>query len=1270
MSSLSIISLYNDMELEGWLEVAPPSLGQGVDSVSTESEGYLIPSSHAKAYVGYYIQPDPGFERMARTSEWVQQQMEQDRSVTPEPEAHHDAPVTPPQRNSSQDSPNDRPDQSSHDQSMRERRAKRIYDIATLLGMRYKQSAIPVMLRVKPEAIAENIFQYMGAASSHRPILRSQGLSDVSNTSRHHRGSTSSKANHSISYRPSLGTQPVNFNRIQRQAPPPINIPLTQCHDGFVRFLQKHASPPHHRVTAGGRIVPAGPTSPPPMFDYNSLNELLQERKATAGHLRKEENTTQSRLQTSGGLAQPVPPVGSGDYNANQGHDTLNQAGLPIGSLQPMLPQENLLNGHQPQTSSTFQLPTNMTNLGILADGSTLVSYNGVSYRTYWNGLGNVMEPLPLFYMPPEQIDYQTAYPSIAQNANPHGSLNPSSHAPQMKFPLTDITNGSRGSNRKTSASTTSENVNNQEAELKLQLTNLDKHLALYHYELTKAEHSELVAERKYLVQAIDKIRVSKENTKRTIPIIAPDTGLPVTPDQGSGLYEQENPMKRSKLQSEASQKLVPGKGLSPAAAPFVPSQVRTASSNNQTKQTLEDIASAAVARKDRAINAIELGKGAQMDSHRDFSSSTSVLDPSDPAMRVIDHQDVEYASRYLYNWDFDEKVYCTTVAEFQEALKQVREQARRYGCFGGQSKDPAYDAEQDIWWAICDRDPIPLPPNVPDYESNPRPWNWEDSVFNFRVKESTATPNGFEDARRSPRLLGWDIATTEKLKDTVDVTRSYYAFKGQLPSVPFRTWAYDRKGNMVLVGSEIGPSNKQIDAVDYQSASASSKVVKSVNAETDSNRNENPHETFRTHVPKETGVIGSGIARQSGQHLNFHSAERDLDIKHSSESQLAKSTTDMGDLKLTEPAPRSNQTLVEDHPHTFKARASGHGSQEMKPSSKYRLNTIWENQYPIYDPRNPDHERLFEFDVRGQSAETRSPWGPEKSSRSPLIGQSEKSDVAKVNIPHATNSYSSSRADQNAHNVTSNASNISESTGAKTLLQKMLRSPTYATTKPASASSYGMKGRFSKFFRGGGEDSQHSRSVHKENAPSMPHAQVASGSTFGKDDHSSLGPLLKSNPDITVTKVESSPASPSCHAQSYVPHHQGRGLPHSAPLQPSWDSNSRNQSQEALSGPPPGTCYLDMSPVRGIYDPPGTFGFDGGADSQPPSNEPNVTKMQEIDPTFDLKGLTHADYETKRGDADSAWHKGAVNDYFQELAAKEREEIRLYHQSRGKDRI
>jgi hypothetical protein len=46
----------------------------------------------------------------------------------------------------------------------------------------------------------------------------------------------------------------------QPKLPPPVE---RQKDEGFVKFLKKHSSPTHNRVTAGGRIVPMEPRSPP-----------------------------------------------------------------------------------------------------------------------------------------------------------------------------------------------------------------------------------------------------------------------------------------------------------------------------------------------------------------------------------------------------------------------------------------------------------------------------------------------------------------------------------------------------------------------------------------------------------------------------------------------------------------------------------------------------------------------------------------------------------------------------------------------------------------------------------------------------------------------------------------------------------------------------------------------------------------------------------------------------------------------------------------------
>ena len=58
------------------------------------------------------------------------------------------------------------------------------------------------------------------------------------------------------------------------------------------------------------------------------------------------------------------------------------------------------------------------------------------------------------------------------------------------------------------------------------------------------------------------------------------------------------------------------------------------------------------------------------------------------------------------------------------------------YGCSPGHSKDPEHDAEEDLHWAVADKEPIPLATALPDHVLKPRPWKWEDSAFNAKAQE------------------------------------------------------------------------------------------------------------------------------------------------------------------------------------------------------------------------------------------------------------------------------------------------------------------------------------------------------------------------------------------------------------------------------------------------------------------------------------------------------------------------------------------------------
>ena len=654
----------------------------------------------------------------------------------------------------------------------------------------------------------------MGASTSRRLSARSRGLSDISNIS------TGNAESHNHTIYPAA-RQKYMAHPIRQPNAPPENS-LLQRHDGFVRFLKQHASPPHQRVTAGGRIVPAGPSSPPPMLDFGSLNGFLRERPVTAKAVQKESRSNQCNTRAQ--KPQATSSISLGDYLRSQSgsadgttfqHAPQNlplQAAIPFTTMP--LSSQNLM--------APMQTPTALIPLAMFPDGSTLVSYNGVNYRASWNGMNAIMEPLQPLQVPIDQHYYSQAYPQGYVNSSQYSTFPQPSLLSVPSVPLASATNVPRPDTTKSDLLLPHEAHNNDEPSLKAKLTNLDEHLALHHYDITPLDRASLIAQRVFLVAELDRIRLSKTKSKHKIPIVAPAApGAPVTPATQVPSDPQNNRSSKAGTMS---------KHLSPAAPAFVPRSALEHSSTSfdmrrtgQQSRHQEPGIPASATETDTAFKAKNNAKSSNWanysddkapppntarESYNEASSSSSALDSLDPAMRIIEHKDIEYAARYLYNWTKDTKTYCTTVSEFQEAIRRVREQARLYGCAGGQSKDPAYDAEQDLWWAICDRDPIPLPSKIPDHVTKPRPWNWNDSAFNYRHQGANDAPElECEQARNSPRVLGWDPATTDKMKDVMDVSRSYFALKGRLPSVTFRQFAYDRDGNQRLIQSDTAAS-------------------------------------------------------------------------------------------------------------------------------------------------------------------------------------------------------------------------------------------------------------------------------------------------------------------------------------------------------------------------------------------------------------------------------------------------------------------------------
>ncbi|MCJ1383164.1 hypothetical protein MMC17_006277 [Xylographa soralifera] len=109
-----------------------------------------------------------------------------------------------------------------------------------------------------------------------------------------------------------------------------------------------------------------------------------------------------------------------------------------------------------------------------------------------------------------------------------------------------------------------------------------------------------------------------------------------------------------------------------------------------------------------------------------------TVIDVNHPA-GDIDEADIKYCEEAGFNDPTKPKQYCTTALEVAWVVKNVRQQAKLFGCKNGSSKDPEWDAEQDIRHAMLVlRRPIPLAPMLPDFVRRMCPWNWEDSIFNI----------------------------------------------------------------------------------------------------------------------------------------------------------------------------------------------------------------------------------------------------------------------------------------------------------------------------------------------------------------------------------------------------------------------------------------------------------------------------------------------------------------------------------------------------------
>lgn len=617
-------------------------------------------------------------------------------------------------------------------------------------------------------------------------------------------------------------------------SPPP---DLAQQHAGFQRFLKEHASPPHHRVTAGGRIVPAN--GPPPAFNVNSLTGAImspsRQATSTVPHAAKSNEASQAfQNDPEPRFISAASRHGIVVSEASEQTSNTKRPARHERKTSQVLQQDG---NHQIQESMPIQHPLNAAPVMLLQDGTTFVMQGGLPYRVHSNGFQPLTETVPLLF------SQQNAMPGFS-----NASLFQPSILPQPNYTLpytpvqnTTLVNSEPMPNSSLLHSGSSEQaLQQQHAYLRNELQGLDRYIALSGKRAGRHDHLAFVALRRQLVQEIDRYRrhLSRTSSSEAPSQVYQYTSLGARPRAGRYTSQTDVPNGNDSMGTAQSQPahnheprtsmplnphgditnppksaatsvggvLVPqlktpsvksmvgnSKVLSPEAPEFVPEKFRPSSartvesciSNGEDNDAI--LKSWAVSSSKGTISPItdrpmpsQVRNNGENTYAKD-SPSRAVADSQDRLAHArygtsgswsavealpseVHEQDIAYVNELGLNPVYGPKRFCSTIPEFQEIIRRVREQARLYGCKGGSSKDPEFDAEQDIRWAISDLTPIPLPKKIPDHIAYPRPWCWNDSAFNVRADRYGV---------RNIRSTGNQQTTNGSLVNSVEVDSS-----------------------------------------------------------------------------------------------------------------------------------------------------------------------------------------------------------------------------------------------------------------------------------------------------------------------------------------------------------------------------------------------------------------------------------------------------------------------------------------------------------------
>ncbi|KKA21461.1 hypothetical protein T310_4496 [Rasamsonia emersonii CBS 393.64] len=375
-------------------------------------------------------------------------------------------------------------------------------------------------------------------------------------------------------------------DKLQYPSRQPRNAPrstLAQADAGFAQFLKEHTSPKHHRVTAGGRIVPMNPDTPVPEFKPPAKKTKNDDPKKVAapaasgkGRKRNTASGTSTHSFSEGSnincTSAEVPPV----TQTISGTAALFNGVDGSGSQQPPAPQHSTQHPVPTLASPFYQ--------------SQPLSFASTTYPFFQlNQAGQEYIPLPTNLTVPHQTSTDTlawlpsmaqpfvAHRQIAQSppppfnpslvgigppfpaaANRGGFItkggttdspfttsspypfaaNPGSFAPYMAIPLASYPLPLSGYISDPATQRSLQDVTKEHENLTSQLANLDRYMAIHTFEMDPNTKKSLVEQRKGLVRDLDAARRYKEHLESSLK--QPGTAVPDA-EAASNLRVQPN---------------------------------------------------------------------------------------------------------------------------------------------------------------------------------------------------------------------------------------------------------------------------------------------------------------------------------------------------------------------------------------------------------------------------------------------------------------------------------------------------------------------------------------------------------------------------------------------------------------------------------------------------------------------------------------------------------------------------------------------------------